>query len=1077
MRARYISAGMAVLLAVSACNDTREAIEVSGTPLVLTAYQEDSPERKTAVEDGGKQVFWEPGDEIKVFSGSRSGKFSSSAEGLEAVTTFTGYLEGTDPDVQDIWAVYPYSDDATFDGECITTTIPSVQIARPGTFAQGANVAIAHSNTTELQFYNVGGGIRFSLKESGVKYVVLESIGSESLAGTATISLNAETPAVVGITENKSAIALFAEEGQYLPHGEWLYISTLPVALQQGFRLRFVSDDSFGVLGYEKPVELKRRVYISINEADDKADNYGIEETDLARQSISEIVQACVTDEQAIESQVEEKRAELEANPLVDNVDIDDVATTVTFTSGEVVIYPYDYPSVFDEEEISTNRSVDVSSLVTKASSESVDSQYFDASVYIFNLFSEESGRKNQNKLMAGVKHVFQQAGMTVCYLGRDNFTRSNVEKAVGRNAIIFFSTLGNKDGTYICSGEEKHGWAYSQKEILSGNGPTFETLPVMDYKGERIAINVAKTFESYSGNLAYFASCNTMNSLGDKFKNKNILGWNGVNRIGQAYALIIADYMATYGKTYAAFSNDFSEEHSNDGTIRDPLVSGTKLVHTDYFWWTPLGNNKEARIGWTERNSTLAFSAPCPGTCKSSTSKYTVDLVYNNPGNVVTDGKNDTYENGNKYWLYFDSLSGASFTSSNLRIKNNKVSYTGKSFSPGVWRISSVQEDTKGYKIEDDCTYLILSKKFKENDGELVDYMPPPQVESLVATVDASGVFLAGDVLNRSIDGLETGFMYYKFTPQDLESQLSRNDSLSLLLNNGKKIMSSGTYEGYFGVMLKDVDEDSHYQAMAYATDESGQTAYGGRLTFSTQSHSSPIPEAVDLGLSVKWASFNLGASKPEEYGDYFAWGETEPKTEYLWDNYRWSNGNEDTLNKYNTDSTYGTVDNKVSFYEYGFGDDPAHKQLGDSWYTPSYSDWAELKSTRNCTWTWTDDYQGTGIKGYIVTSNKTQYAGNELFLPFVKSQGSYDTRSFYWYDCLYSEDNPASATCLVFYKGSIGLTASARCYGLAVRPVYKNIVQVESVVISDDYSRSNIDLKVGDSITLYSVNISLKT
>ena len=239
-----------------------------------------------------------------------------------------------------------------------------------------------------------------------------------------------------------------------------------------------------------------------------------------------------------------------------------------------------------------------------------------------------------------------------------------------------------------------------------------------------------------------------------------------------------------------------------------------------------------------------------------------------------------------------------------------------------------------------------------------------------------------------------------------------------------------------------------------------------------STQDEPSyPTPEAVDLGLSVKWASFNLGASKPEEYGDYFAWGETEPKSEYLWDNYKWSNGNENALNKYNTDSSYGAVDNKLSFYEYGFSDDPAHKQLGDNWYTPSYSDWAELTSTRNCVWTWTNDYQGTGIKGYIVTSKKTQYAGNELFLPLVKSQGSYDTRSFYWYDCLYSEDDPASATCLVFYNGSIGLTASARCYGLTVRPVYKNIVQVESVVISDDYGRSNIDLKVGDGITFYSV------
>ena len=59
-------------------------------------------------------------------------------------------------------------------------------------------------------------------------------------------------------------------------------------------------------------------------------------------------------------------------------------------------------------------------------------------------------------------------------------------------------------------------------------------------------------------------------------------------------------------------------------------------------------------------------------------------------------------------------------------------------------------------------------------------------------------------------------------------------------------------------------------------------------------------IPEAVDLGLSVKWASFNLGASKPEEYGDYYAWGETEPKELYTWGTYKWSEGTENTLIKY---------------------------------------------------------------------------------------------------------------------------------------------------------------------------------
>ena len=71
---------------------------------------------------------------------------------------------------------------------------------------------------------------------------------------------------------------------------------------------------------------------------------------------------------------------------------------------------------------------------------------------------------------------------------------------------------------------------------------------------------------------------------------------------------------------------------------------------------------------------------------------------------------------------------------------------------------------------------------------------------------------------------------------------------------------------------------------------------------------------EYVDLGLSVKWATCNVGASSPEEYGDYFAWGEVEPKSSYGWSTHKYCNGYESTLTKYNYSSSYGTVDNKTT-------------------------------------------------------------------------------------------------------------------------------------------------------------------
>ncbi|MBO5975012.1 MAG: hypothetical protein J6P95_04780, partial [Paludibacteraceae bacterium] len=72
---------------------------------------------------------------------------------------------------------------------------------------------------------------------------------------------------------------------------------------------------------------------------------------------------------------------------------------------------------------------------------------------------------------------------------------------------------------------------------------------------------------------------------------------------------------------------------------------------------------------------------------------------------------------------------------------------------------------------------------------------------------------------------------------------------------------------------------------------------------------------EWVDLGLpsGLRWATCNVGATKPEEYGNYYAWGETSPKTTYSWSTYKWCNGSGDTMTKYCTDSDYGTVDNKT--------------------------------------------------------------------------------------------------------------------------------------------------------------------
>ena len=128
---------------------------------------------------------------------------------------------------------------------------------------------------------------------------------------------------------------------------------------------------------------------------------------------------------------------------------------------------------------------------------------------------------------------------------------------------------------------------------------------------------------------------------------------------------------------------------------------------------------------------------------------------------------------------------------------------------------------------------------------------------------------------------------------------------------------------------------------------------------------------EYVDLGLSVKWATCNIGANSPEEYGNYYAWGEVSPKSSYSWSTYKWCNGSSSSITKYCTSSSDGTVDNKKQLE---YSDDAAAINWGGQWRMPTQQEFTELRE--KCTWSWTTK---NGVKGYVITGRN----GNSIFLP----------------------------------------------------------------------------------------------
>ena len=196
-------------------------------------------------------------------------------------------------------------------------------------------------------------------------------------------------------------------------------------------------------------------------------------------------------------------------------------------------------------------------------------------------------------------------------------------------------------------------------------------------------------------------------------------------------------------------------------------------------------------------------------------------------------------------------------------------------------------------------------------------------------------------------------------------------------------------------------------------------------------------VPDAVDLGIivngkAIKWSSANLGAASSEDYGDFYAWGETESKVDYSWSTYKFGTSYLGPFSKYNTSSSYGVVDNKTVLEK---EDDVAYIKLGGNWRMPTHDEWTELRE--QCTWTRTTQ---NGVIGSLVTS-KTN--GNSIFLP---AAGHWSTgtpfplfvgnRCWYWSSSLLT-DEPYRAWSVYFGPDGFEWANFDRGSGLSVRPV----------------------------------------
>ncbi len=346
---------------------------------------------------------------------------------------------------------------------------------------------------------------------------------------------------------------------------------------------------------------------------------------------------------------------------------------------------------------------------------------------------------------------------------------------------------------------------------------------------------------------------------------------------------------------------------------------------------------------------------------------------------------------------------------------------------------------------------FVTCTPEDKNNGGNGGNQNNP---EKLTITGDAL------DVTDHS--AMLTGYANLPFELGDAEVGIMYDKSQSFA--DVTKVVATGLDgNNKFTVMVISLEPSTTYYYKSYV--QNGMTLKCGDVkSFTTNESTIPVG-AVDLGIvmtredgstyNLYWSKSNLSTSglcaNPEDYGDYYAWGETEPYyteghsqdipcsnwrsrtnpeiTGYNFSSYKWYNDLQSTFSKYNTSSSHGPVDNKT---ELDPEDDVAHVKLGGNWRMPTDAEWTALRT--RCTWTWTTQ---NGINGSLVTASN----GNSIFLPAAGVRcGTYLNSAgvigHYWSSSI-DVISPNEVWDAGFDSGSVSRGNGLRCDGFSVRPV----------------------------------------
>lgn len=266
------------------------------TSVSATLCDEDATR---TIRNADYSIWWLPNDEINVFYGGSSARFTSTNTVNAARTNFSGQLTAViggaenSNDVNYFYGLYPYDSEAYVTDGMVVTSLKSQQLGVVNTFADDTNITLARSENTGLGFYNLCGGIKFSLTHPGIKSITVTGNNDEIIAGKVKVQFEGNTPVVNSVIDGSKSITLTPNTGDTFEVGKYYFVVVLPTVFTNGLTITLEGQEETGVYTRTSSTTVKRSTFGVLTNLDKNVTYQGPASQEPVMFSISRTLSGC----------------------------------------------------------------------------------------------------------------------------------------------------------------------------------------------------------------------------------------------------------------------------------------------------------------------------------------------------------------------------------------------------------------------------------------------------------------------------------------------------------------------------------------------------------------------------------------------------------------------------------------------------------------------------------------------------------------------------------------------------------------------------------------------------------------